>query len=89
MFKSLDELIDELNDKKAVKFQVKVCANSSKDIIDFSGETIKIKIMAPAIEGRANKAIIGYLSKIAGVAKTKIKIISGEKSSIKIISIQL
>ena len=89
MIKSLEELINEINDKKTVKFQIKVSANSRTDSIDFLEETIKIKIKAPAIEGKANKAIIEYLSKITGVAKSRIKIVSGEKNSVKMICIQL
>ena len=89
MFKSLDELINQLNINKTVKFKIKVVANSRNDSIDFCDDIIKIKIKAPAIEGRANKAIIEYLSKLMGVAKTKIKIAGGEKSSLKLICIQL
>ena len=89
MFESLEKLIDELNNKKAIKFKIKVSANSRENTIDFQEEIIKIKIKAPAIEGKANKAIIEYLGKTIGVAKTKIKILNGEKSSIKTIQVQL
>ena len=89
MYKCIDELIDELNVKKSVKFKVKASANSSIDSIDFCEEIIKIKIKAPAIEGKANKAIVEYLSKVIGVAKSKIKIVNGQKASIKTICIQL
>ena len=89
MLKSLDELISELNNKKIIKFKIKVIANSSSESIDFCDEIIKIKIKAPAIEGRANKAIVEYLSKTAGVAKSKVTIVNGHKSSIKTICIEL
>lgn len=89
MYKCIDELIDELNNKTTVKFRIKVNANSQNDSIDFCEEIIRIKIKAPAIEGKANKAIIEYLSKKIGVAKSKIKIANGQKASIKTICIQL
>ena len=89
MLKSLDELIFELNSKKVVKFIIKVSANSRTNSIDFCEDSIKIKVHAPAIEGRANKAIVEYLSEITGVAKSKIKIVNGEKSAIKTILMQL
>ena len=89
MFNSLDELISELNEKKSIKFRIKVSANSRVNSIDFCEETIKIKIKAPAIEGKANKAIIEYIGEIAGVAKSRIRIISGQKASVKTIYIQL
>ena len=87
MFNSLDELISELNEKKSIKFRIKVSANSRVNSIDFCEETIKIK--APAIEGKANKAITEYIGEIAGVAKSRIRIISGQKASVKTIYIQL
>ena len=89
MFKNLDELLEELDEKKIIKFKIKACANARSESIDFCEEIIKIKIMAPAIEGKANKAIIEYISRIMGVPKSKVKIINGEKASIKTICIQL
>ena len=89
MFKSTDEIIQELNKNKIVKFKIKVSANTSSDAIDFTEDTIKIKVKARAIEGKANKAVINFLSELLGVAKSKIKITSGEKSSIKVILVQL
>ena len=39
------------------------------------------------IEGKANKAIIEYLSDVLSVPKSKIAIVNGEKSSIKTIQV--
>lgn len=89
MLKSLDELIDELNKNKSIKFRAKISANSRNNAIDFCEESVKIKIKAPAIEGKANKAIVEYLSEITGLPKSKVKIVNGEKSANKTIFIQL
>lgn len=89
MFNNLDELISELNEKKSIKFRIKASANSKVNSIDFCEETIKIKIKAPAIEGKANKAIIEYIGELSGVPKSKIKIVNGQKASTKTICIQL
>ena len=89
MFKNLDELTEELNKNKSLKFRIKVSANASSDSIEFLDDTIKVKVKARAIEGKANKAIIDYLSKLLKIAKSKVKIVSGEKSSIKTILIEL
>ena len=89
MFKNIDEIISEINNKKSVKFKIKVTANSKSETLDFCEELIKIKVKAPKIEGKANKAIIEYLSRMLGVAKSRIEIVNGEKSSIKTIFIKL
>ena len=45
--------------------------------------------MAKAIDGKANKSIIEFLSKELNLKKKVIEIIRGEKSSKKIISINI
>ena len=89
MMNSLDELIKELKEKGKIKFRIKVNAGSRLDSIDFCEDSVRIKVKAPAVDGKANKAIIEYLSEITDVQKSKIKILNGEKSSQKTISIEL
>lgn len=48
---------------------------------------VKIKVNSPPIDGKANEALILFLSEFLDIPKSKIKIISGEKSRIKKISI--
>src|SRR5574344_505632 len=56
----------------------KLIPNSSQDkIIGYGDNFLKIKITAPPNVNKANKHLIEYISKIFGVAKTKISIISG------------
>ena len=71
---------------KNSKFRIKVAANSKNNSIDFTDELIKIKITVPPIEGRAN---IEFLSKTLKIPKSRIRIISGEKSSIKTIQVMM
>ena len=88
MIKSFEELIELVKKKKSFKFKIKVSANARSNSIDFCCDFIKIKITAPAIEGKANKAIVDYLSDKIKVAKSNIKILNGEKSNIKTIGIE-
>lgn len=48
--------------------------------------TFKIRVQAPPIDGKANKAVIKYLSKILDINRSKIHIVSGEKARDKKIS---
>lgn len=50
--------------------------------------TYKIRINEPPDKGKANKALVKYLSKILSIPKSRIKIISGERSREKILKIQ-
>lgn len=44
---------------------------------------VKISLSAPAVEGKANKALIRYLSALLGCAKSHVQLIRGEKSKVK------
>ena len=46
-----------------------------------------MKVTAPPIEGKANKALIDLLAKKLGVPKSHIEIISGKSSRLKSIRI--
>lgn len=64
---------------------IKISPNSSKNEIIKDGENIKIKITSPPVDGKANKALIEYLSKNFKIPKTSIKILKGETSKEKVI----
>ncbi|MBW1782113.1 MAG: YggU family protein [Deltaproteobacteria bacterium] len=67
---------------------VKVLPRSSKDeIVERQDDTYKIKLTAPAIEGKANKALLKLLAKRCSLPKTRIEIVSGERSRTKSIRI--
>ncbi len=42
--------------------------------------TVKIRLTAPPIDGKANKALVDFLSDILNVRRSRIEIISGMKS---------
>lgn len=67
---------------------LKIVPNSSRNEVVREDDYIKIKITAPPVENKANKVLIEFLSKKLSVAKTKIKIIRGETSKLKTISVE-
>lgn len=68
--------------------QVKVLPRSSQNRIVGKEEGIfKVKLTAPPVDGKANKALIAFLAKRLGVARQDIEIISGERSRKKSIRI--
>lgn len=86
----LKQLIN--NSKEGYKLKIKVSANSKKNSFEFlndeSGNILKIKINKPAVDGKANKAVIEYLSDILNLPKSNIAILNGEKSSQKCLLIK-
>ena len=45
---------------------------------------VKIAVQAPALEGRANEALIGFLAATFGVPKRAVELVSGELSRSKV-----
>jgi len=47
-------------------------------------ERLKVAVQAPAVEGRANSALIEFLADKFGVAKSYVELVSGELSRSKL-----
>jgi len=58
------------------------------EISGFMGDgTLRIRVSAPPVDGKANTALIKFLAKILGVKKSSVEIVAGEKSLSKIVSV--
>ncbi|MGQ9701138.1 MAG: DUF167 domain-containing protein [bacterium] len=66
---------------------IRVIPNSKKDEVIQESDGLKVKITAPPVEGKANKALVELLAEYFNVKKNKIRIIKGEKSKNKVIMI--
>ena len=72
-----------------VIFAVRVQPRASKD--EIAGEiagAIKIRLQAPALEGRANEALIEFLAQLLKTPKGAVRILSGERSRVKRLEIR-
>lgn len=68
----------------AVRIQPRASKNSISRTEDGS---LKIRLTAPPVDGAANEALVNYLSKVLGVSKSSIEIVSGHTSREKRIRI--
>lgn len=68
---------------EGILVNIKIVPNSSKNDIVLEDEFVKIKITAQPIEGKANKALIEFLSKEFKIPKTSIEIVKGETNKEK------
>lgn len=74
---------------KQIIFTLRILPNSSKNEIIKSEDVIKVKITSPPVDGKANKALIEYLSKNFKIPKTSFKIIKGETSKDKTLMVSV
>ena len=71
-----------------IKIYLKVITKAKHNKIEaLDPEHYKIWTNAPPIDGKANKAVIKYLSKYFKTPKSKINILKGETSQHKIVEI--
>lgn len=49
--------------------------------------TIKVRLTAPPVDGKANEALIDFLSKVLSVARSRIEIVAGETGRDKLVTI--
>jgi len=57
--------------------------SSSNQIVGREEGVFKVKLTAPPVEGKANKALKELLAKRLGLSKRDVEIISGERSRLK------
>jgi len=68
--------------------RVHVVPNAKIDkVVGEHGDAIKIKLRAPAVEGKANAALISFLAERLKVPARTIVLVRGQKSRDKIIRI--
>lgn len=68
---------------------IKVQPRASKDeIVGLQGDSLKIRITAPPVDGKANEHLCKYLAKQFGVAKSQVHLLSGETGRDKRIRVE-
>ena len=73
----------------AVILLVRVQPRASKDeIAGEMGGALKIRLRAPAVEGRANEALVEFLAELLKTPKSAVRILSGDRSRTKRIEIR-
>ena len=70
-------------------FSVRVQPRAGKD--ELAGEmngALKVRLQAPAVENRANEALIEFLAQLLKTSKSAVRILSGDRSRTKRIEIR-
>jgi uncharacterized protein (TIGR00251 family) len=70
-----------------MNIEIKVITNAKKRGLIREGIALKVMLTSSPIEGRANEELVGYLSELFSVRKREIKILRGEKTRRKLVSI--
>ena len=84
----LPEIKENVGEGK-VSFVVRVQARASRDeIVGVIEGALKVRLQAPAVENRANEALIELLARFLKTPKSAVRILSGERSRSKRIEVR-
>ena len=71
-----------------VVLNCRVTPNARKHSIEgLRQERLSIRLHAPAVEGKANQALMAYLSETLEIAKNRLELVRGDKSREKSVAI--
>lgn len=88
----MSEMFAEIAENAAagtVSFSVRVQPRASKDeVAGVMGGALKIRLQAPAVENRANEALVEFLAQLLKTPKSAVRILSGERSRTKHIEVR-
>jgi uncharacterized protein (TIGR00251 family) len=75
--------------KKGAALAIRVTPRASRnEIVEvLSDGTVRIRLTAPPVEGKANEALVEFLSKVLDVPASKIEIVAGVTGRDKLVSI--
>lgn len=79
-----------ISDKEgSAVFSIRVKPGGKKnEIIGVHDGALKLSVTAPPIEGKANRAVTKFISKLLGVSPSRVGIVSGESSRTKRVKIE-
>ena len=70
-----------------MKYEIKVIPGAKKNLVKEENGQWKVYLTAPAVDGKANKALISFLAEYWNVRKSRIEITKGLKSREKVVRI--
>ncbi|MBO5997306.1 MAG: YggU family protein [Alphaproteobacteria bacterium] len=76
--------------EKGIRLSVRVTPGAKRNAFDgmWNGTHLKISLQAPAVDGKANEALIDFLSEMLDVKKKNIFIVTGQTSRCKVVLIE-
>ncbi len=71
------------------RIAVKTQPNARGDaVVGWMGDTLKVKVRAPALDGRANEALCEFLAGQLGLPRGSVHLVHGAKSRSKLVELR-
>jgi uncharacterized protein (TIGR00251 family) len=66
---------------------VKESRVGTTSVVGLHGDAVRIRIIAPPVDGAANEALVIFLAKLLEVSPSSVRLLSGETSRSKVVLI--
>jgi uncharacterized protein (TIGR00251 family) len=74
----------------AATLTVQISPNASRsEVVGWVGDKLKIKVKAPAVEGKANAELLRFVAEKLGVRPNRVTILRGETSRTKVLGLDV
>ena len=75
--------------EQPARITVRVQPNAKRtEMVRFEDGVLHLRIAAPPVKGEANAALLDFLSDILGVSKSRLSIVKGTTSRMKVIAVE-
>ena len=70
------------------RFSVRLTPRAGRSAIDgWDGDILRARVAAPPVDGKANDALLRLLAKALSVAPSRVTLVSGAQSRVKIVEV--
>ena len=82
----MSPLMTQSANERTVVFPVYVVPRAAKnEIVGVEGETLKVRVTAPPVKGKANEALVRLLAKTLRLRKNQVEIVAGHRARHKMV----
>jgi uncharacterized protein (TIGR00251 family) len=69
--------------------KLRVIPNARRsEVVGMHGDAVKLKVASPAVEGKANEAVLELVAELIGVPVRSVRLLSGAKARDKVIGVE-
>lgn len=74
--------------KTGVMLSIHACPRAAQDAVQgLHGDAVKIRLRSPPVDGKANEALIAFLSRLLDVPARNLTLVSGQSSRAKRVAV--
>jgi len=73
----------------ALNLRIQATPNAPRnEVVGWAEDRLRVKVKAPAVEGKANAELLRFLASVCGVRPNAVTLLRGETARIKVIRIE-